>query len=121
MVRTLSKVLFLLIFSTGYSCGECASESSVQSDGATQEEAGPIKLGSQPITKNWEEVDPYCGMKIKRSEAATSFVHKGRTYYFCLVDHKEAFARDPDRYLAPPEAEGDAYLIEESRFNEEPN
>lgn len=44
-------------------------------------------------------VDPYCGMRLRRSEAAATTEYRGRLYYFCLEDHRDAFLRDPDRYL----------------------
>jgi YHS domain-containing protein len=50
-------------------------------------------------------VDPYCGMRLRRGEAAATLEHNGQTYYFCLEDHMEAFRRDPDRYLS--ESQGD--------------
>jgi YHS domain-containing protein len=43
--------------------------------------------------------DPYCGMKLKRGEAAASAEVRGTTYYFCLVDHRDAFLADPQRAL----------------------
>jgi YHS domain-containing protein len=57
-------------------------------------------LGPRSPAEGWEVVDPYCGMKLRRSEAAATMEHRGRTYYFCLPDHRDAFARDPDRYLS---------------------
>lgn len=47
-----------------------------------------------------EVVDPYCGMHLHPSEAAASFEHRGTTYYFCLRDHRDAFAAAPERFLA---------------------
>ncbi|MBI5487629.1 MAG: YHS domain-containing protein [Deltaproteobacteria bacterium] len=44
-------------------------------------------------------VDPFCGMTIKRGEAAVSAEWNGKTYYFCLPDHRDAFLADPQRAL----------------------
>ena len=44
-------------------------------------------------------VDPFCGLKIRRLEAAATLEHKGVTYYFCTLDHMEAFKKDPEKYL----------------------
>ena len=52
-------------------------------------------------------VDPFCGMKIKRGEAAASAEWQGAKYWFCLADHREAFLADPQRALCRP-AGGDA-------------
>lgn len=54
---------------------------------------GPPGEGEDVVT------DPYCGVRLRRSEAAATLEHHGQTYYFCLRDHMEAFGRDPDRYL----------------------
>jgi YHS domain-containing protein len=44
-------------------------------------------------------VDPFCGMKLKKSEAAASATYDGVTYWFCLADHRDAFLADPQRAL----------------------
>ncbi len=45
-------------------------------------------------------VDPICGMKIDKGEAAAQVEYEGRTYYFCRLEGKETFLSDPDKYLA---------------------
>ncbi len=45
-------------------------------------------------------VDPVCGMTVKKAEAKATFEHMGKTYYFCSLGCKEAFAKDPAKYLA---------------------
>jgi YHS domain-containing protein len=44
-------------------------------------------------------VDPFCGMKLKKSEAAASTTYDGVTYWFCLADHRDAFLADPQKAL----------------------
>ena len=44
-------------------------------------------------------VDPFCGVRLKRSEAAASAEYRGATYWFCLVDHRDAFLEDPEAAL----------------------
>lgn len=44
-------------------------------------------------------VDPYCGVRLRRSQAAASAEYGGRTWWFCLADHREAFLADPERAL----------------------
>ena len=48
-------------------------------------------------------VDPVCGMTVKKAEAKATFDHMGKTYYFCSTGCKEAFAKDPAKYLAKAE------------------
>jgi len=44
-------------------------------------------------------IDPFCGLKLRKSESAGSFDYKGVTYYFCTEDHLKAFKEDPEKYL----------------------
>jgi YHS domain-containing protein len=44
-------------------------------------------------------VDPFCGMKLKKSEAAASATYNGVTRWFCLADHRDAFLADPQKAL----------------------
>lgn len=47
--------------------------------------------------------DPVCGMTVKKAEAKATFDHKGTTYYFCNEGCKEAFVKDPEKYLQKKE------------------
>jgi Cu+-exporting ATPase len=60
-------------------------------------------------------VDPVCGMTVDPTEAAGSWVHQGKTYYFCNRSCLERFKADPARYVTagggpavPPPHAGDA-------------
>lgn len=44
-------------------------------------------------------VDPVCGMTVVKANAKATFDYKGTTYYFCCNGCKEAFAKDPEKYL----------------------
>lgn len=43
-------------------------------------------------------VDPVCGMKIHKRDAAATSEYRGRRVYFCSRACKEEFDRDPDKY-----------------------
>ncbi len=45
--------------------------------------------------------DPVCKMEVDPRKAAAQSTHKGETYYFCAVSCKQAFDRDPYKYLKP--------------------
>jgi YHS domain-containing protein len=45
-------------------------------------------------------VDPVCGMTVTKATAAATFDYKGTTYYFCSKGCKDAFAKEPEKYLA---------------------
>ena len=44
-------------------------------------------------------VDPFCGLKLRKGEAAAAAEWNGRTYWFCLADHRDAFLADPRKAL----------------------
>ena len=91
-------VLALSCSGCARSCGGEASQP--DADRPRPAEAGPGLSPWPPGDGDDLVVDPYCGMRLRRSEAAATHDHRRQTYYFCLVDHRDAFARDPDRYLA---------------------
>ena len=45
------------------------------------------------------EKDPVCGMLVKTDEAAGRSESQGKHYFFCAVACKEAFDRNPQRYV----------------------
>ncbi len=44
-------------------------------------------------------VDPVCGMTVVKANAKATYDYKGTTYYFCNPGCKDAFAKDPEKYL----------------------
>jgi YHS domain-containing protein len=44
-------------------------------------------------------VDPVCKMDVEPARAAAQSSYQGRMYYFCAVGCKQAFDREPDKYL----------------------
>jgi Cu+-exporting ATPase len=42
--------------------------------------------------------DPVCGMMIDSDTAAATSTFQGQTYYFCSVDCKQSFDKDPTRF-----------------------
>lgn len=101
-------LLLLILAASG--CERCAAPDRAEA-GA---DADAPRLGARPATEGWEEVDPYCGMRLRRAEAAATAEHRGRTYYFCLADHRDAFLRDPDRYLGRPSIDAGAGETDEA-------
>ncbi|MCX6567598.1 MAG: YHS domain-containing protein [Candidatus Aminicenantes bacterium] len=54
-------------------------------------------------------IDPVCGMTVVKATAKATFEFKGTTYYFCSPGCKEAFAKEPEKYLkAQAKVEGTA-------------
>ena len=104
MLRACSRLLPVLALAwLACACDDCSRPAERDAAAVPANDHPGKKLGSSPTQVAWEEVDPYCGMKLRRAEAAAKMKHRGRTYYFCLEDHKNAFSRDPDRYLAETE------------------
>ena len=48
--------------------------------------------------------DPVCGMEVTYETAQARSQYGGQTYYFCSVDCKEQFDRDPEKYVHEHEA-----------------
>ena len=44
-------------------------------------------------------VDPVCGMTVVKAKAAATYEYKGTKYYFCSTGCKDAFAKDPEKYI----------------------
>jgi YHS domain-containing protein len=47
--------------------------------------------------------DPVCGMDVDERSAAGKSEYQGQTYYFCSPGCKQAFDRDPEKYVAKPD------------------
>lgn len=46
-------------------------------------------------------VDPVCGMTIDEKYPPEKLEYKGKTYYFCSVDCRSNFQKDPEKYHRP--------------------
>lgn len=59
-------------------------------------------IGSEPTADAapTEAVDPVCGMTVAVVLDALTLEHGGRQWYFCGPGCRDAFAANPDRYLA---------------------
>ncbi len=44
--------------------------------------------------------DPVCGMDVDPKTAAGRSEYRGQTYYFCAPGCKQAFDRNPEKYIA---------------------
>ena len=43
--------------------------------------------------------DPVCGMNVSYENAIARSDYDGQTYYFCSLNCKEDFDREPERYV----------------------
>ncbi len=43
--------------------------------------------------------DPVCGMELTYETAQARSEYQGQTYYFCSLDCKETFDKDPEKYV----------------------
>ena len=43
--------------------------------------------------------DPVCKMEVDEKKAAATSTHEGKTYYFCAKGCKNAFDKEPEKYL----------------------
>jgi YHS domain-containing protein len=44
-------------------------------------------------------IDPVCQMDVDEQAAAGQSTYQGKTYFFCSPGCKEAFKKDPGRYV----------------------
>lgn len=44
-------------------------------------------------------IDPVCKMTVDESKAAATYDYKGKTYYFCAPGCRDAFSKDPEKFL----------------------
>jgi sigma-E factor negative regulatory protein RseC len=57
-----------------------------------------IKPGVQ-IPESLMAIDPVCKMAVDPAEAPASFMYRDRNYYFCHPHCREAFIKEPEKYL----------------------
>jgi len=57
-------------------------------------------------------VDPVCGMTVVKAKAAATYEYKGTTYYFCGMGCKDAFVKDPDKYLQKTQQKADDKAVD---------
>lgn len=43
--------------------------------------------------------DPVCGMDVDEKKAKHKTEYMGKTYYFCAASCKEAFEKNPTKYV----------------------
>ena len=60
-------------------------------------------LGGRPAQASQQKVkkkakDPVCGMEITTKSAAGKSTYKSKTYYFCSVEDKGKFDKEPAKY-----------------------
>ena len=46
-----------------------------------------------------EVKDPVCSMTVEPKTAADKATYKGKTYYFCSREDKDAFVKSPEKYV----------------------
>ena len=44
-------------------------------------------------------IDPVCKMDIDEKTAKVKSEYQGKTYYFCALDCKQTFDKNPDKYV----------------------
>jgi YHS domain-containing protein len=49
---------------------------------------------------------PVSGKEFKKSEVTPKYEYEGKTYYFCCENCKDAFIKDPEKYIIKEEPEG---------------
>lgn len=72
---------------------------------------------------NKEIIDPVCGMEVEPGSTRLVTVYQGHSYWFCARACREAFEKNPRKYLKPkhPKRKGwwSRYLDRLSKANRE--
>jgi YHS domain-containing protein len=50
--------------------------------------------------RQFEAIDPVCGMSVEQSKASYVSEYRGEKYYFCCGGCKQTFDAHPENYLA---------------------
>ena len=73
-------------------------------------------------TTNEKIIDPVCGMEVEPGRTRLVAVYQGHSYWFCAKACREAFEKNPQKYLEPkhPKRKGwfGRYLERLSKANE---
>ena len=48
-------------------------------------------------------IDPVCGMRVEKKDAAGEYEHEGVMYYFDSDECMTEFYKDPEKYAGKPE------------------
>jgi YHS domain-containing protein/uncharacterized membrane protein len=60
--------------------------------------------------------DLVCGMIVDEDEATAKYDYKGNMHYFCSVACREAFSKDPDKFLKKPRRDQEQTAIRSYSF-----
>lgn len=87
---------FLISCSSGEKQEAAQQETVQQADTTMQHQMGEMSHGELAAD---EAIDPVCGMKIKKADAAHTYEFQGKTYYFCMKADYDAFVANPEKYV----------------------
>jgi YHS domain-containing protein len=66
----------------------------------TDLDEGRVSFGDRDEIELAMATDPVCGVELKRADAAGAIDHHGTVFFFHSTACRDAFAADPERYLA---------------------
>ncbi len=98
-VSVISNSLRLKRFKESWQYGRWTGKRKVGWPQAQAGEEGKRKRKEEGSEMRGKAIDPVCGMKIKKKDAAATSEHKGKTVYFCNRMCKEEFEKEPEKYM----------------------
>ena len=63
------------------------------------EHAGHPETADATEVSPGKVADPVCGMEVDPATAPAQATYAGKTYYFCTLEEKEQFEKDPGKYV----------------------
>ncbi len=73
------------------------------------------KIGLNLVNESPKAIDPVCQMTVDPAQAAGTWEHEGKPYYFCSKGCLRKFQADPARYLEPQPKDAAPVACESSR------
>jgi YHS domain-containing protein len=86
-------ILILLALALGTSTLDFSATEETSQKKKPESKAPAVQKASQKVK------DPVCGMEIDTKEAAGKSTYKGKNYYFCSINEKEQFDKEPAKYV----------------------
>jgi transcriptional regulator GlxA family with amidase domain/YHS domain-containing protein len=57
-----------------------------------------VAFAKKPVSTDAHPLCPICEMEVDKKTSPKT-VYRGRTYYFCMQEHKQSFDRTPERFV----------------------
>lgn len=96
-------VLLLIFVIMGWSFYGCGKRVEKETASSVKGPVRGMEAQKSKTTAQKEVVssvkDPVCGMEAQKSKTTPQSTYKGKTYYFCSLEDKQKFDKNPQKYI----------------------